>query len=100
MRYRGTVTVAFEQDATGKSNLNHALKAPGGRDWDMHLAYRRKFFRNKIDWRLQANVRNLLDHHDPIYLTGQWDRTTQAFLYTRNQMKEPRSLIVTNTFGW
>ncbi len=100
LRYRGTVTVAFEQDATGKSNLNHALKAPGGRDWDMHLAYRRKFFRNKIDWRLQANVRNLLDHHDPIYLTGQWDRTTQAFLYTRNQMKEPRSLIVTNTFGW
>jgi len=100
VRYRGTTAVAFEQDAAGVSNLNHALRAPGGRDWDMHVTYRRKLFRNRIDWRLQANVRNLLDDHDPLFLTGQWDRTSQVFLYTRNQMKEPRSLILTSTFGW
>lgn len=100
VRYRGTVTVAFEQDAVGASNLGHALRAPGGHDWDAHVAYRRKLWKNKIDWRLQANVKNLLDDRDPIFLTGQWDRTTQAFLTTRNQMKEPRSLILTSAFGW
>lgn len=26
--------------------------------------------------------------------------TAVVFLYTRNQMKEPRSLILTSTFGW
>lgn len=100
VRYRGTTTLAFEQDAAGVSNLNRSLTAPGARDWDMHVSYRRKLWSNKIDWRIQANVKNLLDDDDPVYLTGLWDRTTQAFLTTRNQMKEPRALILSSTFGW
>lgn len=100
VRYRGTTTLAFEQDAAGVSNLARSLKAPGARDWDLHVSYRRKLWSNRVDWRLQANVRNLLDDADPVYLTGLWDRTAQSFIYTRNQMKEPRSLVLTSSFGW
>lgn len=100
VRYRGTTTLAFEQSAAGVANLDRSLTAPGARDWDMFAAYRRKLWKDKIDWRVQANVKNVLNDDAPVYLTGLWDRTTQSFLYTRNLMKEPRSLIVSTTFGW
>lgn len=100
LRYRGPVTLAFEQDAAGITNLDNSFSAPGSRNWDFFINYKRKLFNNRYDWRIQVNIKNVFNEDDPNYLTGMWDRNTQSFLYTRNLMKEPRSLILTATLGW
>lgn len=60
---------------------------------DLFVGYGRKLGR-RIDWRIQLNIRNLLDNRDPV---GERANVSQGFIsvYT---MPDPRSFILTNTF--
>ncbi len=61
---------------------------------DLTLGYGRELNRN-VDWRVQLNVKNLLDNND-IYITQKnQDGSTRSY-----RLRDPRQIIVTNTFSF
>jgi hypothetical protein len=54
----------------------------------------------QIDWQLEADVKNVLDDGDPVYLTALWDQTSTLFHYTGNPMKERQSLNLATSSAW
>ncbi|MBK1875807.1 TonB-dependent receptor plug domain-containing protein [Pelagicoccus mobilis] len=98
--YRSGTAVAFETDDNEAANLDNALMADSQSSMGLTVSYRRKLSGDRLDWRLQLNVKNLLDDVDPILLDGVWDRTTEQFLTNRNKMVAPRSYAVTSSLAW
>jgi hypothetical protein len=100
IRYRGKGPLAFKTDLNGTADRNVAFESPSSTKLDVNVGYRRKLWHGRIAWRVQATVRNALNETDQILLAAEWDRTTQRFFVRRNQLVEPRSLVVTNSFSW
>lgn len=63
------------------------------------ITYKRKLFKNHVDWRLQLNVRNVFDAYTIYPLRGVDKRdgkgTQVNAVYT---LREPRTYQLTNTF--
>ncbi|MEN9636985.1 MAG: hypothetical protein RL077_5389 [Verrucomicrobiota bacterium] len=100
VRYRGQGPLAFKTDANGMVDRSVAFEARESAKLDINVGYRRKVWQGKIAWRVQATVRNAFDQTTPILLAAEWDVTTQRFLVRRNQLVDPRSLVLTSSFGW
>jgi outer membrane receptor protein involved in Fe transport len=70
-------------------------------DTGLHFAYKRKIRNEKIDWKIQLNIRNLLDDTDPVAVRADEHPTqndvAQNWAY---RIVEPRSFVLTNTFSW
>ena len=99
-RQRGEAPLAFETSAAGAVNMGHKLMNGEVTTFDAHLYYVRRLWKNQINWRVQANVRNLLNETDPIWLTGSWNRDTSEFIRIRNLMQEPRTVVLSTSFAW
>lgn len=63
--------------------------------FDVFAGYQRKLFDGKVTWRVQLNVRNVLDVDDPVVQLALSDGT--GAIYT---LPEPRVFILTNTFSF
>lgn len=63
--------------------------------FDAFAGYRRKLWRDRIEWSLQLNVRNVLDSDD--HIVQQILSTGQIAKFT---IQEPRSFILTSTFSF
>lgn len=63
--------------------------------FDVFTGYQRKLFDGKVTWRVQLNVRNVLDEDDPMVQRVIPDGT--GAIYT---LPEPRTFILTNTFSF
>jgi len=61
--------------------------------FDGFMGYSRKIERLKTTWRVQLNVRNLLDNTDLIH-----QRSNPDGIFVSSAAKQPRSFILTNTF--
>lgn len=99
-RQRGEAPLAFETSAAGAVNNSNKLVTGEVTTFDAHLYYARKLWKNRLNWRVQANVRNLLNETDPIWLTGSWNRDTRDFIRIRNLMQEPRTVVLSTSFAW
>jgi hypothetical protein len=99
-RQRGEAPLAFESNAAGAVNRGNTLTAPSDTTYDAHVYYGRKLWKNRLGWRVQANVRNLFNNTEPITLSGAWNRDTGEFLRLRNLMREPRTLVLSTTLSW
>lgn len=70
---------------------------------DGFLGYRRKIFKDKYEWTVQLNVRNLLDDRELIpqrvFGKKQADGTT-TFWVTNYNVPDPRRFILTNTISF
>jgi hypothetical protein len=100
VRYRGKGPLAFKSDANGTADRSVAFESRESTKLDLSVGYRRKLGNNKIAWRVQATVRNVLNETKQVLLAAEWDVTTQRFLVRRNQLVDPRSVILTSSFGW
>jgi hypothetical protein len=100
VRYRGRAPLAFKTDANGTVDRSVAFEAEAMTKVDFNLAYRRRLLNGRITWRIQGTVRNAFNDRDPLLLSADWDVTTSRFLVRRNQIMEPRSYILTSSFGW
>lgn len=69
------------------------IKGSVMQETDLFIGYSRPLGR-KVNWRVQLNVRNLLDDRDPV---GQRANVSQGFISVY-AVPEPRSFILTNTF--
>jgi outer membrane receptor protein involved in Fe transport len=89
---------AFKLTGAPTQVLVPALDAPiygdSTAETELFFGYARRFYNNKVNWRVQLNVRNVFDDRDPM---GQRANITSGFV-TVYAVPEPRSFILTNTF--
>ncbi len=70
-------------------------------DTGLHFSYKQKIWDEKVDWKIQLNIRNLLDDTDPTPTRADEHSTIsdvgQNYFY---RLIAPRSFILTNNFSW
>jgi outer membrane receptor protein involved in Fe transport len=75
------------------NDLQQPILGPDLLEFDGFIGYARKIFENRVNWRVQLNIRNLLDEQD---------RVPQRLLSTGDvavfTIPSPRTFILTNTF--
>jgi len=67
----------------------------GSRFIDCWFGYSRRVFNNKVGWRIQLNIRNVLADGDPIVVQLQPDRSP-----ARVSIPVPRQFVLSNTFSF
>lgn len=99
MNARGKAISGFAVDARNVLDPTIPYYAPAYANFGAWVTYRRKLFRDRIDWRLQVNVRNVFDKNTiyPLVTVDTRDgrRTPDVAVYT---LKEPRTFQFTSTF--
>ncbi len=91
LRWRSSPPISRFINPDGTVNVEHTRDADT--TVDLHLIYRRKIMDDKINWRIQLNVRNLFDDDDILPT-----RKDLAGNVVRYRFKDPRQVILTSTF--
>jgi outer membrane receptor protein involved in Fe transport len=99
MNARGRAINGFAVDRNNVLDPTRPYYAPSHAIFGAWVTYKRKFFRDRIDWRVQVNVRNVFDRHTVFPLisvdTRDGRNTPDVAVYT---LKEPRTFQITNSF--
>jgi hypothetical protein len=99
MNARGRAINGFAVDSRAVLDPSTPYHAPSYANFGAWVSYRRKIFRNRLDWRLQLNVRNLLDENTifPLVAVDRRDgkHTPEVVIYN---LKEPRTYLFTSSF--
>lgn len=99
MNARGKAINGFAVESNFVLDPTHPYTSPSYAVFGAWVTYKRKLFRNRIDWRLQLNVRNVLDQYTVYPLidvdTRDGKHTPATAIYT---LKEPRTFQFTSTF--
>lgn len=97
-RWQDKVGIGFPittDAATGDNviDVQHPYMGPADFKLDAWVGYSRKIFDDKITWRLQFNVRNVLDDDELIPVTAQPDGSIAAW-----RIPSPRTFTLRSTF--
>ena len=70
-------------------------------DTGLHSGYKTKIWKDRIDWKIQFNIRSLLDHDTPTPVRADEDANNRGVQQNWSyRIVEPRSFLLTNTFSW
>ena len=99
MNARGKAINGFAVDSKLVLNPLSPYYAPAYANFGGWVTYKRKLFKNRVDWRMQMNVRNIFDKNTIFPLidvdTRDGKNTPNTAVYT---LKEPRTYQFTSTF--
>lgn len=99
MNARGRAINGFAVDSKFLLDPTKPYYSPSYATFGSWITYRRKLWQNRIDWRIQLNVRNVLDQHTiyPLIAVDTRDgrHTPDVAVYT---LREPRTWLLTNSF--
>jgi outer membrane receptor protein involved in Fe transport len=97
VRWQDKVGIGFPvyNDAAGDARIdvNHPYMGPTDLKLDGWVGYTRKLFDDKITWRLQLNVRNLLNDDDLVPVVAQPDGSIAAW-----RIPSPITFALRSTF--
>ena len=101
MNARGKSIAGFGETRNDIFDPDLRYYAPSFENFGAWITYQRKLFSNRVDWRLQLNVRNVFDAYK-VYLNRAVDardgRHTQANVIYR--LNEPRTFALTSAFKY
>jgi outer membrane receptor protein involved in Fe transport len=99
MNARGQAINGFAVNANNLLDVTQPYYAPAYANFGAWITYKRKLFSNRVDWRLQLNVRNVLDDNVLYPLsnvdTRDGKNTPVTAVYT---LREPRTYQLTSSF--
>ena len=99
MNARGKAINGFAVDSKLVLDPTSPYTSPAYATFGAWITYKRKLFKNRVDWRLQLNVRNVLDQNTVYPLidvdTRDGKHTPNTAVYT---LKEPRTYLFTSAF--
>jgi hypothetical protein len=97
-RYASAATLAYTP-VQGSNFISYDLNRPyqddPQMDFDLWVGYKRRVFRDRINWRVQLNVSNVGVGDELIPITVQPDGTPAAY-----RIRPPQSIFMTNTFSF
>lgn len=82
-------------DSVAVSDVTKPIFGPSEKNLDMWVTHQRKIFDDKVDWRIQLNIRNVLDDDDLIFTAVDSDGTP-----TRVRIVNPMNFRLTSTFSF
>jgi len=99
MNMRGRSIAGFAEGAGNVVDPTQPYYVGGVKTVGAWLTYQRKLFNNKVAWRIQLNVRNLLDENtlSPLRLLDKRDGTHKSSIETY-RLNEPRTYVLTSSF--
>ena len=99
MNARGRTIDGFAETATNVLNPNQPYYAPTNELVGAWVTYQRRILQNRIDWRVQLNVRNLFDAYTvfPLRAVDARDGTHNG-IKAIYRLSEPRTYQLTSTF--
>lgn len=86
---------SYAADGSVFIDRSHPYYGPAETNVDFFASYTRRVFRNKIDWKVQLNVRNAIGDGDLIPITTQPDGSPASV-----RLPPDRRWYVTNTFSF
>jgi len=99
MNARGKAINGFAVDSRLVLDPTQPYHAPAWANFGGWISYKRKIFKDRIDWRLQMNVRNIFDKNTVFPLISVDSRdgrhTPSVAVYN---LKEPRTYLFTSSF--
>ena len=99
MNARGKAVGGFAVDSANLLDVTRPYFTPAYANFGAWVTYRRKIFRDRINWSLQMNIRNVFDKNTvyPLFIVDSRDgkHTPSTAVYT---LKEPRTYQFTSTF--
>ncbi|MBK1879896.1 hypothetical protein [Pelagicoccus mobilis] len=99
LNYASNATIGWAQDENGLLDANLPFEGDSLLSTGLNFGYKKKF--DNFDWRIQLNVRNVLDDDDPIAIRADEEvNTDNQPLNTIYRAVEPRSFILTNSFSF
>ena len=94
-------TIGYAFDDSGKVNVDHPFEGAELFDTGFHIGYKTRIYKDRIHWKIQLNIRNLLNDTTPTPVRADEDAynndVQQNWAY---RIVEPRSVLLTNTFSW
>lgn len=99
MNARGKTINGFAETANNVLNPNQPYYAPTNELFGAWITYQRKLLRNRLDWRVQLNVRNVFDAYTvfPLRTVDARDGTHRGAKAVY-RLSEPRTYTLTSTF--
>ena len=99
VRWQDKIGIGYraDRDAAGivKLDIKNPFYAPAETNIDAFLGYTRKIWSDRIEWKAQLNVRNLIGQTKPIAITVQpWGETASV------RLAPERRWYLTNTFSF
>jgi hypothetical protein len=87
--------ITINRDASGAIIIDRTKPyfAPGETNVDLFASYGRRVWKDKIDWRVQINVRNALGTDTLIPINAQYDGTVASY-----RVPPEKRIYLTNTF--
>ena len=86
----------------GLPDLDHPFKGADQINYDSWLSYSRRIYNNKVDWKIQLNVKNVLNENllipvkaNPVSLTDKTNYVVAAY-----RIGEARTWLLTSTFSF
>ena len=100
VRYQSRVAIGFPiaPDAEGipKPDIENPFFGPAHTNWGFRLAYRKRIWNNKVNWRIQLNLSNVFsDKRDLIPV-----RMTDIGLLAQSRTAPPRGWVISNRFNF
>jgi outer membrane receptor protein involved in Fe transport len=100
VRWQDKVTIGnaliTAEDGSLVPDVNQPYWGPDQTSVDLFFSYSRKIFNNKVNWRLQFNIRNVFfDKHDLIPIVAQPDGSIAEV-----RVAPPRVFTLTSTLRW
>jgi hypothetical protein len=98
-RWQDKIGIGYPASANRDGSVNIDIArpyyAPAEFNVDAWIGYKRRIFQDRIEWRAQLNVRNLIGDKDPIAITVQpWGEVASA------RLPPERRWYLTNTFSF
>ena len=99
LRYQSKLGIGYPTTRNPNSSVNidlqHPYYAPAETNVDATLGYTRKIFHDRIEWRAQLNVRNIISNQAPVPITVQpWGEVASA------RLAPEKRWYVTNSFSF
>ncbi len=98
VRYQSRVAIGFpispDEEGIPKPDIENPFYGPAQTNWGFRLAYSKRIWDNKVNWRIQLNLSNVFsDNRDLIPV-----RMTDTGLLAQSRTSPPRGWVLSNRF--
>ena len=100
VRYQSRVAIGFpiapDEDGIPKPDIENPFYGPAQTNWGFRLAYGKRIWDNRVNWRIQLNLSNVFsDKRDLIPV-----RMTDRGLLAQSRTSPPRGWVISNRFNF
>ena len=100
VRYQSRVAIGFpiapDEKGIPKPDIENPFFGPAQTNWGFRLAYGKRIWDNKVNWRIQLNLSNVFsDRRDLIPV-----RMTDTGLLAQSRTSPPRGWVISNRFNF